>query len=51
MRSTLRSGPLVTIDVRTVMQNDIEQGAVNLQVAVVVDEAQLAEFIHEEAHP
>jgi hypothetical protein len=33
------------------MQNDIQQGAVNLQVAVVVDEAQLAEFIHEEAHP
>src|ERR1700686_3044919 len=41
---------LVTIDVRIVMQNDIQQGAVNLQVPVVVDEAQLAEFIHEEAH-
>jgi hypothetical protein len=33
------------------MQNDIQQGAVNLQVAGVVDEAQPAEFIHEEAYP
>jgi hypothetical protein len=33
------------------MQNDIQQGAVNLQVSVVVDQTQLAKFIHAEARP
>ncbi len=32
------------------MKNDVEQGAVDAQFAVVLDEAQLAEAIHEEAH-
>ena len=30
------------------MQNDIQQGAVDLQVTIVVDETQFAEFSHEE---
>jgi hypothetical protein len=33
------------LEVRIVMQNDVQQGAVNLQVAVVVDEAQSAKLI------
>src|ERR1700686_4346542 len=41
----------ITLDVRIIMENDIQQGAMDLKVAVVIDEAQLAEFIHEEAHP
>jgi hypothetical protein len=35
-------GKSITLDVRIVMQNDIQQGAVNLQVAVVVNECELA---------
>ena len=31
------------------MQDDIEQRAVNVHAAVVLDEAQLAKFVHEEA--
>jgi hypothetical protein len=34
---------------RIIMQNNVQQGAVNLKVAVIVDEAQFAEFIHEAA--
>ena len=33
----------------TVVQNNIEQGAVNFQVAVVLDKAEFAELIHEKA--
>ena len=32
------------------MQNNVEQRAVHLQPAVVVNEAQLPEFIHEEIY-
>jgi hypothetical protein len=32
------------------MQNDIEQGFVNTDTSVVLDKAQLAKPIHEEAH-
>jgi hypothetical protein len=39
------------VDVRVVMQNDIQQGTVNLQVAVIINEAQLAKLVHEETHP
>jgi hypothetical protein len=35
---------------RLVVQNDIQQRAVDLEATVVVDEAQLAKFVHEEAH-
>src|SRR5471032_3246858 len=34
-----------------VAQQYAQQGAVNLQVAVVVDEAQLPEFVHEKTDP
>jgi hypothetical protein len=44
-------GRSITINVRIVMQNDIQQRAVDLDVDVVVNEAQFAEFIHEEADP
>ena len=33
-----------------VVENDIQEGAVHVQPAVVVNEAQFAEFIHEAAH-
>ena len=33
------------------MQHNIQQRRVNLHVAVVLDEAQLAEFIHKSVHP
>jgi hypothetical protein len=33
---------------KLVLQDDIEEGAVNVQSAVVVYEAQLLELIHEE---
>src|ERR1700730_3879806 len=45
------SAPIwVTIDVGIVMQNDIQQRAVNFQVAVVVNQAQFSELIHEKVH-
>ena len=34
-----------------VVQDDIEQRAVDLQPAVVVNEAQFSEPVHEKAHP
>ncbi len=37
--------------VRLVVQDDIEQRAVNLQAAVVGNEAQFSEPVHEKAHP
>jgi hypothetical protein len=33
------------------VQDDIEQGAVNLQLPVVFDEAEFAEPVHEEGDP
>jgi hypothetical protein len=33
-----------------VVQNNVEQGAVHLQAAVIVDETELPEFIHEKIH-
>jgi hypothetical protein len=38
------------IDVRFVMQNDVQQRAVDFQVTVVVDQAQLSKLVHEKAH-
>ena len=34
---------------RLVMQNDIQQRAVDFQVTVVINQAQLSKFVHEEA--
>jgi hypothetical protein len=34
-RIVIKSEELITIDVRIVMQNDIQQGAVNLQAAAI----------------
>ena len=34
-----------------VVQDHIQQRAVDAQTAVVFDEAELAEFVHEKAHP
>ena len=35
----------------SVVQDDVEEGAVDAQVAIVVDEAQLSELIQKEIHP
>src|SRR4029077_3320910 len=35
---------------RLVAQNHIQQGTMDLDAAVVIDQAQLSEFVHEEAH-
>jgi hypothetical protein len=44
-------GPLCSpLDVRPVRQNDIQERAVDSQVAVVVNQAQVSELIHETAH-
>ena len=34
-----------------VVQDNAEKRAMHLQAAVVLDEAQLSEFVHEEVHP
>jgi len=34
-----------------VVEDDIQEGAVNLQTAVIIDEAQLPKLVHEETHP
>ena len=35
----------------SIVQDNVEKRAVNLNFAVVLDEAQLAEAVHEETHP
>src|SRR4026207_774919 len=37
-------------DCRVIVQNYIQERVMDLQVSVVIDETQLAEFVHEEAH-
>jgi hypothetical protein len=37
-------------DCRVIVQNYIQERVMDLQIAVVFDETQLAEFVHEEAH-
>ena len=34
-----------------VVEDDIQEGTVNLQAAVIFDEAQLPKLVHEETHP
>ena len=34
-----------------VVEDDIQEGAMHLQAAVVVDEAQLPKLVHEQTHP
>jgi hypothetical protein len=36
------------LDLRLVVENDIQQSTVDCDAAVVVDEAQLSKFVHEE---
>ena len=38
-------------DRRLVVENDIEQGTVYAQRAIVTDEAELSEFVHKETDP
>ena len=38
---------LLSLNVRLVMQNDIQQGTMDTDVAVVVNEAQFSKFVHE----
>src|SRR5438477_8069857 len=37
-------------DLGLFVQDQVQQRAMNLYLAVVIDESQLAEFVHEEAH-
>jgi hypothetical protein len=32
------------------MQNEVQQGLLNFQPAIVFDQAQLSKFVHEEIH-
>ena len=41
---------VVSSNLRIIVQNDTQQRAVDLQVAIVIDEAQFPEFVHEMAH-
>jgi hypothetical protein len=41
---------LLSLDMRLVMQNDIQQRTVDLDAAVVVNEAQFSKFVHEKTH-
>src|SRR3979411_2383993 len=50
-RSWLPSPLLVLQYLRLIAQHGVEQRTVNLDFAVVVDEALFAEFVHEEADP
>ena len=38
------------VALKSVVKDDAQQGSVDLQAAVVLDEAELAEFVHEEIH-
>src|ERR1700722_12795843 len=38
-------------DVRLLVEDDAQQGAMDLQVAIIVDEAQLPKLVYEFAHP
>ncbi len=48
---SVKTARVSSSDVWLVVQNDIQQRAVDLQSAIVIDEAQFTEFIHERAHP
>jgi hypothetical protein len=37
-------------NLRLIVQNNVQQGTVDLNVAVVINEAQLPKFVHEKAH-
>jgi hypothetical protein len=43
-------GAHLSLDMRLVVQNDIQQGTVDSDAAVVVNEAQLSKFVHEKTH-
>jgi len=45
-RSSNASAP----DLRLIVENHVQQGAVDFDAAVVVDKAQFSEFVHEETH-
>src|SRR4029079_1704282 len=40
----------IHVDCRVIVQNYIQERVMDLQIAVVFDETQLAEFVHEEVH-
>src|SRR6266536_1887954 len=48
---SVKTARVSSSDVWLVVQNDIQQRAVDLQSAIVIDEAQFTEFIHERTHP
>jgi hypothetical protein len=48
---TITRGNGATCGDRSVVQDDTEERAVHLEPAVVFDQAELAELVHEEVHP
>lgn len=34
-----------------IVEDDVEEGTVHVQAAVILNETQLPEFVHEETHP
>jgi hypothetical protein len=50
LQNVLIASPL-PFDLGRIVQNDVQQRIMNFQSSVVIDKAQLAEFIHEKAHP
>jgi hypothetical protein len=38
------------VDLGLVVQNHVQQGIMDLQLSVVFDKTQFAEFVHEKAH-
>ena len=45
------SGHIPGVNLWLVMQNEVQQGTVNFNMAVVVNKAQLPKFVHKKANP
>ena len=45
------SWPCSAVDVRFLVQNDIQQRTVDFDLTVVVNQAQFSKFVHKKAYP
>jgi hypothetical protein len=43
-------GQQLSLDLRLIVENQVQQGAVDLNMAIVINKAQLPKFVHEKAH-